>query len=1071
VLESRVSSAQQRLVRPKVELAAVLAQRGVTAEMLAAVLDQLQASRLIKPSTTDAGEAYELAHDYLLGEIKLDPEVQARKAAQELLEQELRAFNRYKTLLSPERLKVIEAYRADLQISPEAEQLLKDSQQAVQAQVMAEQERQQKDIEEARELARETEARRKAEAARAQEAEQSAARMRSRNRTLTVVTVGAFLALIAALYFGFHSNSEARRADSNAATAEVAATNSSSAAATSSAAEALALAEQAETRRQSRLALSRELAARAAQVLPHDTELATLLAAAALSTTYGADGDYTGEALAAMGQVLAEPPPLRRFGGHASEVNAAVFDRSGGRLATGDKAGVVQVWDVATGTRQFQLAQQSGPVDSVAFSPDGQNLLTVSHENVARLWSAADGKPVRALEGHTGVVVSAEYNPQGSHILTASQDGTARVWDSSGNFLFELAGHLRPLTVARYSPDGSRIVTADEGGGVRLWAADGTQLAELVGHSGRVNEVVFNRNGLFVTLADRGSPRLWMADGTPVGELRGQFGTSAAFHPFFPLLAIGNSDGTVWVWQFSSQIELVQQLDAYLGRVSSVQYSPDGNRLLTAGCDANGTSDLVDSSGNSLCVQSSAGLWDSAGRLLATLRQQRLTGRAVFSPAGDQILTSGCAPADEASGCTEGDAWLWGLDSFRLNANGPSLITRLEFSASGDQLLAVVGNQPQLYQAADGRAIGPVGPPQSEAGFSPDGKYLLTLTNERVQVWDAALQPVAERQQGDLPFDSAWFSPGGQWIVLELAGKVYELWPAPGQPPVAEPLSQYAQAIFSGDGRRLLTTGFDDAGQIWQVDDDRLAPLAKLENLSGPLLSASFSRDGSILLTLSEDGVAQLWDGASGRPLPGIDPAVPVSYAAVDATGTRIVVGSLVSNSAVLLDAHGALVRALDAPTFAGRDTFSPSGDLLLTWRCVTALHINGCLKLLDGQTGAEIAILDAPGQIMSSVQFGGDGRWLFTPYLSGAVGIWDRDGHNFATLPAGFTGTRLPQRVLVADNAAGTRLATGGQFAPLQVLRLYPDAAAMLAEANRRAPRAFTGLECKQYLHLEACP
>ena len=122
--------------------------------------------------------------------------------------------------------------------------------------------------------------------------------------------------------------------------------------------------------------------------------------------------------------------------------------------------------------------------------------------------------------------------------------------------------------------------------------------------------------------------------------------TSAAFHPFLPLVATGNADGTVWIWQFTgSRVELVQQLDAYLGQVYSVRYSPDGTRLLTAGCDANGSSNLVDSAGNSLCVQSSAILWDQAGSLLATLRQQRWTSLAEFSPAGDQTADGRLRPA------------------------------------------------------------------------------------------------------------------------------------------------------------------------------------------------------------------------------------------------------------------------------------------------------------------------------------------------------------------------------------------------------------------------------------------
>ena len=44
--------------------------------------------------------AYELAHDYLAERIELDPESQARKAAQELLNQEVRAYQQYGTLLN-----------------------------------------------------------------------------------------------------------------------------------------------------------------------------------------------------------------------------------------------------------------------------------------------------------------------------------------------------------------------------------------------------------------------------------------------------------------------------------------------------------------------------------------------------------------------------------------------------------------------------------------------------------------------------------------------------------------------------------------------------------------------------------------------------------------------------------------------------------------------------------------------------------------------------------------------------------------------------------------------------------
>lgn len=132
LLESLITSEQQRVIRTHAELVAELTARGVTPQTLDVILTQLIDSRLIKADETDEGLVYELAHDYLLGEIKLDPAVQARKAAQELLEQELRANRRYGALLSADRLQVIDQHQAELLVTPEAEELIAKSRLALQ---------------------------------------------------------------------------------------------------------------------------------------------------------------------------------------------------------------------------------------------------------------------------------------------------------------------------------------------------------------------------------------------------------------------------------------------------------------------------------------------------------------------------------------------------------------------------------------------------------------------------------------------------------------------------------------------------------------------------------------------------------------------------------------------------------------------------------------------------------------------------------------------------------------------------------------------------------------------------
>lgn len=123
-LEALVTSEKRRAVKRRDEL---LAELPPTADAdPAQVLKTLVDSRLLRIDEDDASgeDRYELAHDYLLAEIELDPETQARKAAQELLARELVAYDRYGTLLSKERFAIIDSQRAHLALDGKAVELL-----------------------------------------------------------------------------------------------------------------------------------------------------------------------------------------------------------------------------------------------------------------------------------------------------------------------------------------------------------------------------------------------------------------------------------------------------------------------------------------------------------------------------------------------------------------------------------------------------------------------------------------------------------------------------------------------------------------------------------------------------------------------------------------------------------------------------------------------------------------------------------------------------------------------------------------------------------------------------------
>ncbi len=135
LLISLISSDQRRVRRTRSELARQFAAGTVLARNIDEVLDELVANRLVNVEQEEAQQeaTYELAHDYLLDEIRIAPEVLAQKAAQELLDQEVEAHQRFGTLLNTDKFEIINSQRAHLTLDEAADELLQQSEHAIRA--------------------------------------------------------------------------------------------------------------------------------------------------------------------------------------------------------------------------------------------------------------------------------------------------------------------------------------------------------------------------------------------------------------------------------------------------------------------------------------------------------------------------------------------------------------------------------------------------------------------------------------------------------------------------------------------------------------------------------------------------------------------------------------------------------------------------------------------------------------------------------------------------------------------------------------------------------------------------
>src|SRR5207248_601501 len=78
-------------------------------------------------------------------------------------------------------------------------------------------------------------------------------------------------------------------------------------------------------------------------------------------------------------------------------------------------------------------------------------------------------------------------------------------------------------------------------------------------------------------------------------------------------------------------------------------------------------------------------------------------------------------------------------------------------------------------------------------------------------------------------------------------------------------MGEVYSAVFSPDGRRVLTGSHDSTARLWEADSGKL--LATFLPQTDAVYSAVFSPDGRRVLTASSSSPARLWEADSGKPL------------------------------------------------------------------------------------------------------------------------------------------------------------------------------------------------------------
>ncbi len=503
------------------------------------------------------------------------------------------------------------------------------------------------------------------------------------------------------------------------------------------------------------------------------------------------------------GQRLAGPLlPQQEFGGIA-------FSSDGRRLVT--RTGpLAQIWEADTGQPSGRPLSHTEDLDDAGFSPDGTRLLTCGGStNSAALWDVQSGKRIGTELAHEDAISVAAFSPDGLRVITASLDKTARLWDArTGEPLGEPLRHDAAVSIAKFTPQGESVLTVSSDNLARLWEAPRESLASrplplgsgatvvMFGPDGRQLAIGFSDGS--VVLCDPRTGR--NSESKPH---HGESIQALAFSSDGRLLATGSIDKTAQLWDAATGQPKGPPLP-HDAAVEAIAFSSDGKRILTR--DFNVRVWDVEA-GSQICV---------LGPALTTVPSRSMNMvriiDAALSPDGRFVYT-------HTNSASIGEQ-IWDVNTGKLV---PELSERLS-----DARWITTG----LIDGIEGHWRSDPGSPlqfalRHLAHFSPDQKRVLTWSDNRAFVWDAATgHQLGESLRHKEKVELGMFTSDGVAVVTGADNEI-RFWDSATGKAFSEPILHQRSldsAAVSPDGRRVATI-CQGVAQIRDVATDRESKL------------------------------------------------------------------------------------------------------------------------------------------------------------------------------------------------------------------------------------------------------
>ncbi|MBN4051940.1 WD40 repeat domain-containing protein [Cytophagaceae bacterium AH-315-L13] len=497
-------------------------------------------------------------------------------------------------------------------------------------------------------------------------------------------------------------------------------------------------------------------------------------------------------------------------------------------------------------------------------------------------------------------------------------------------------------------------------------------------------------------------------------------------------------------------IPFYNKLTGHTGSVGYVEYSPDGEYIISSSTD--GTARLWDKDGNLKTVftghndglidfaesarfspngkyiltystDSTARLWNLVGKCLNIMHHNGSVHSACYSPNGLNVMTA----------ASDNTVRIWDLAENKISIlkTFDEVPVNAIYSPQGNLIIITVGSYVYLYDnrgnqikklskhndkiiscnfskngaffatgSVDGTAIlwTRKGDVISKLigldgrvrfiGFAKNDSIIVTSTDHTVQIWNNRGVELKNLQDDKVGIKDVKISHDGKYIITGGHERILRVWNFDGQ--VLMKLKGHSSSIhscnFSPDLKYVASSSWDKTVRIWNIDPQEKSQII---GHSSKVRDACFSPDGKNIASVSWDKTARIWD-RQGKLLALVKVA-PGEEIAISADNNSFAV----TNPTKYLTSYpligGVTARIWD---FAGNELLKLENDSRKEYRLYYSPNSEDILINYDSRIAELWNIAGNKLQSFSKVQnvaFSRNGKYLLSIQKDSIATVWGK--------------------------------------------------------------------------------